>query len=110
MSAEIDALMSDLGRAGAAAERDAEKSLERVADRFRDDAKSAAPVDSGDLRNSIVVRGSGDSRTIVATAKHARFMEYGTSTHRPQPYMWPQVPRATKALADLLADIDPFRR
>lgn len=62
-------------------------------------AKMLAPVDTGNLRNSIstTITGSGSAASISAdigpTANYGAYLEYGTSRMRPQPYMGPALDR-----------------
>ena len=59
------------------------------------DAKQLAPVDTGNLRNSITtaVQGDGLRAAVVATASYAPFIELGTSRMAPQPFMGPATDR-----------------
>lgn len=50
-------------------------------------AARLAPVDTGELKASIGVQGTD----IVATARHAGFVEFGTVRMPPQPFMRPAV-------------------
>lgn len=53
------------------------------------DASSGAPVDKGELRDSIRGEASGTSGTVRATARHANFVESGTFKDKAQPFMGP---------------------
>jgi HK97 gp10 family phage protein len=53
------------------------------------DAINDAPVDSGELASSIKARTNGASGTVEAQARHAAFLEFGTSRTPAQPYMGP---------------------
>lgn len=66
------------------------------------DAKRLAPVDTGNLRSSIITRTAGEGLTaqVIATASYAYWVENGTSRQRPQPFMGP----ATDANAVLFAE------
>lgn len=59
------------------------------------DAKALAPVNKGNLRNSITTAVTGDGLTaaVVATASYAVFQELGTSRMAPQPFMGPATDR-----------------
>lgn len=60
------------------------------------DAKALAPVDTGNLRNSITTAVTGDGLTaaVVATASYAIFVEFPTSRNpAPQPFMGPATDR-----------------
>lgn len=52
-------------------------------------AKNLAPVDTGNLRNSIVTKSAGTRATVIATASYAEYVENGTSAQSPQPFMQP---------------------
>jgi HK97 gp10 family phage protein len=77
-------------------------------------AQELAPVDTGNLRNSIVVQvskvGSNAARSktvadVGPTAEYGAHVEYGTVHTRPQPYLGPAtddvVPGFLAALAEL---------
>ena len=49
-------------------------------------ARSAVPVDSGELRRSIA---SSPDGSVTASAPHAAMVEYGTSRMAAQPFMLP---------------------
>lgn len=63
------------------------------------DARTLAPVDTGNLRNSIGVtadtgwRGETLTATVGPTAHYGRYVEEGTSRMGPQPYMMPAADR-----------------
>lgn len=65
--------------------------------RVERDAKIAAPVDTGYLRNSISARITGNANTSTATvsagANYGAYVEFGTSRMSPQPYMIPAFDR-----------------
>lgn len=108
-TSELDGLASDLAAAGPKVRAASSSEMTAAAAQLRDDARNAAPVDTGELKSSIHVRGGKGYRDIIADARHAFFVEFGTSDTPPQPYMWPQVPAAEKRLADALEAVaDPF--
>ncbi len=53
------------------------------------DATGGAPKDSGELAGSIEGRTLGTTGEVEATARHAAFVEFGTSHTPAQPYMGP---------------------
>ena len=71
------------------------------------DAKTLAPVDTGNLRNSITTAVTGDGLTaaVVATASYAPFVELGTSRMAPQPFMGPATDRNKQAFYDAMAQL-----
>lgn len=76
-------------------------------------SKQIAPVDTGNLRNSISTTQTGDGRStsisvaIGPTANYGIFVEEGTSRMRPQPFMGPAfeqvVPQFVSAIETLAA-------
>lgn len=102
---------SRLAQAGARIGAPASAVLRRTAFAIEADAKAAAPVDTGDLMNSISTTLAGDGRSgtmsaeIGPTAEHGVYQELGTSVQAAQPYLTPafdrQVPGFTAALAKL---------
>lgn len=82
----------------AAAEAAAAQTLARAAERAAEDARSLAPVDTGELRGSIsVVAHSPLEVSVVASAPHAAMVEFGTTQMAAQPFMTPaaQMQRAS---------------
>lgn len=69
------------------------------------DAKALAPVDTGNLRNSITtaVQGDGLRAAVVATASYAPFVEQGTSRQAPQPFMGPATDRNAPMFREAMA-------
>lgn len=98
-ASEVVALAAHLfnaaGRIGAATSA----IVRRTALAVEADAKALAPVDTGNLRNSISTSIAGDGRSssisaeIGPTAEYGAFVEYGTSRMGPQPYMGPAFDR-----------------
>lgn len=73
---------------------DGPKHVEETADIVARDAADHAPVDTGELRDSIHREGSGTDARVVVGAAHGIFVEYGTRNMPAQPYLWPAVERA----------------
>lgn len=69
------------------------------------DAKKLAPVDTGNLRNSIttVVSNGGLTAGVVATASYAVYQELGTSRMAPQPFMGPATDRNAPMFHEAMA-------
>lgn len=58
--------------------------------RGAESAREHAPVDSGELKNSISAQPCGSCcARVQAEAGHAAAVEYGTSRMRPRPYLLP---------------------
>ena len=81
----------------------AEKTVEIVKDELNSKVYSKAIDATGELRDSIKVEKQGYDFEIVATAPHAEFVEFGTSTMSPRPFMKRSSTRARKeAVLDLV--------
>ena len=82
-------LAADLGAAPARVRRDVERALERASDDLVQRARALAPVDTGELRDSIRASGAGMDRAVTAAAEHAVYVEHGTRNMQPRPFMGP---------------------
>lgn len=77
----------------------AETVVRKVAIDSRADAQALAPVDTGNLRNSITAGpapehgGTTIAYEVVARTNYALFVENGTSRMEPQPFMGPALER-----------------
>ena len=71
------------------------------------DAKTLAPVDTGNLRNSITTDArQGDLVAVVeATASYSAYIDWGTSKMRPQPFMRPAQDRNTGPFIDAISQL-----
>jgi len=74
-------------------------------------AKQRCPVDTGRLRNSITHQVTDDGRTVLigTNVEYAPYVEYGSSTRKPKPYIKPAITdhkdEYTKMLEDGLKSI-----
>lgn len=55
----------------------------------RSEAIRRAPVQEGTLRAGITSTGGGLTRLVKSTARHAMFVEFGTSKMSPRPHVMP---------------------
>lgn len=114
MSIEVDVseltdLARDLGAAGPKVKKASSASLTKIARQVRDDARAAAPVDTGALKDSIKILGGADWRIVRSDLRYSAFVEFGTSDTPPQPYLWPQARRAQESLTEAIErDSDPL--
>lgn len=65
--------------------------VQQTADNIATGAQDRAPVDTGELRDSIHVEGSGQKAAVVVDADHGVYVEYGTSRMGAQPFLWPSL-------------------
>jgi len=95
-ASELNALSVDLGRAGQAAGERASRVVRASALRVEAEAKQFAPVDTGNLRNSIGTDADGDGlgAAVGPTASYGRFVEQGTSRMAPRAFLGPAFDRA----------------
>lgn len=113
---DLNRLSADLTAAAGRVGPRVQLVLRKTALDIERDAKAAAPVDTGNLRNSI---GHSDLRTvgqsgvleaeIGPSAAYGAFVEYGTSRMAPRAYMGPALdrnaPAFVKAIEQLGGDI-----
>ena len=78
--------------------------VRKVAFDTQADAQRLAPVDTGNLRNSVTtaVQGDGLRAAVVATASYSRWVEEGTSRMAPQPFMGPATDRNAPAFREAM--------
>ena len=88
---ELTKLAADLGKAPAETTRKASRAVRKAALDIERGAKTRAPVDTGNLKNSISVTlgNTGLTAEIGPTAHYGVFLEYGTRHMSPRPYMGP---------------------
>ena len=95
-------LAADLDAAPARVRHDIEGVLDQAADDLASRARALAPVETGELRNSIRASGAGMDRAVTAAADHAVYVEHGTRKMQPRPFMGPATDAVEpKLVADL---------
>jgi len=98
---EVNALIVDMARAERRARPAVATVIAKGAHDIERDAKVFAPVDTGNLRNSIGIDFIGDLTAVIGpTAHYGHYVESGTSRMAPQPYMRPAAERNRRAIAD----------
>ncbi len=108
---ELASLAADLGKASGAVTKQAQQAVRKAAFDVEAKAKAAAPVKTGNLRNSIstTVKGGGLEATIGPTASYGVFVELGTRSNRPQPFLQPAadavMPELAQAFEQLGGDL-----
>lgn len=111
-TSELNRLAVDLRQAPAKVGDRARTVMRKTALDIEADGKRFAPVDTGNLRNSI---GHSDLRTLTQTgtleveigptASYGAFVEFGTSRMAPHAYMGPAFDRATPGFVDAMGRI-----
>lgn len=112
---EVMRFASDLGEVGPKVLKRARVAVQAVCAQTKRDAQILAPVDTGNLRNSITYETSlklgGTSGVVGPTAEYGAYVEFGTSRMGPQPYMGPATERGAAsfyAAMDAIAkDVQP---
>ena len=108
--AGVNALVIDLTQAAASTAPKVVAAVHKTASDIEGTSKNFAPVDTGNLRNSIGIDYGGEEfrfaeANIGPTADYGAFVEFGTSTHAPQAYMGPALDRHGYQLDAALATI-----
>ena len=106
-SAEVGQLAADLGKASYETTRRAQQVVTKSAHDVESVAKTVAPVDTGNLRNSIGtdITGGGLSAEIGPTAHYGVYVEFGTRRMAPQPYMGPGLDAATPGFVAAMGEL-----
>ena len=110
MDADFSAVMrfsADLGKVAPHVVKQAGAAVRLATLGTERDAKVLAPVDTGNLRNSITSDIRGLTGVVGPTANYAIHQEYGTSRMGPQPFMGPATDRNAALFVQAIAKIDP---
>jgi len=108
---QVEGLWSDLGQASQRTVERAKLVIKKTAADIEANAKAIAPVDTGNLKNSI---GHSDLRMLSAaslqveigpTAEYGLFVEVGTSRMAPRAYMGPSLDRYSGPFEDAVAQL-----
>jgi HK97 gp10 family phage protein len=105
---DLNKVKGDLERYSNETQDDIKRTVFTSAINVKADAKTRAPVDTGNLRASIRHKMSGDSLSamVYTNVYYAPDVEFGTSKQRAQPYLIPalenEMPRFERRLKLLL--------
>lgn len=104
---QVNAFAADLGKIGTKAQVLASAAIRKTAHDIEAEAKVFAPVDTGNLKNSISTSVSlgGLSAEIGPTAEYGIYVELGTSRMAPAAYMGPAFDRKAPDLETALSHI-----
>lgn len=98
LAAALDLKNLDVAKKAAVAVKDAAQTT-------RDHARDNAPVDTGNLRDSLKMGGGKLTRRVVAAVPYSLYVEFGTSKMAPQPFLYPASDRGEEQLINDLAQI-----
>jgi HK97 gp10 family phage protein len=109
-ASDLDAFATSLERKAEAATFLIRGAVNKATADIAADAKKLAPVDTGFLRSSIQTSAAGSNANVAqgvvqAQANYSKYLEFGTSTSAPQPYMGPAADRHTPALQQAISQI-----
>ncbi|MDJ0321831.1 HK97-gp10 family putative phage morphogenesis protein [Pseudarthrobacter sp. PS3-L1] len=105
-ASSIRNIAASIGQAGARATRLGPVVVMKTAKDIEGTAKTMAPVDTGNLKNSIGVERTGDfSAEIGPTANYGIYLELGTSRMAPQPFMAPAFDKHLPAFEQAVAQL-----
>lgn len=110
-TSQVRALSSRIALAGARVGAQGAAALRKTALDIEADAKQLAPVDTGNLKNSISTSFTGDGRSggmtaeVGPTAEYGIYQEFGTSTQPGTPFMGPAYDRRVPGYLDALAQL-----
>jgi HK97 gp10 family phage protein len=102
---DLNRLAVDLGKVPAKMVPMARAVLEKSSADIERDGKIFAPVDTGNLRNSISRDLKGLTAEIGPTANYGAHVEYGTSRQGPAAYMGPAFDRHAGLFVEALGQI-----
>lgn len=107
----LEVIAADFRRAGPRAVARAKIVLKKTALDIERNAKAIAPVDTGNLKNSIghsdmrLLSGSNMAVEIGPTANYGGYVEHGTSRMAPQAYMGPSLDRFAGPFEQAMAQV-----
>lgn len=103
---ELNRLIWDLSRASRAVKEGAEGAVREVIEKVEDTSRTFVPIWTKELHDSISSEVWEESGIVVGeagpTARHGRFVEWGTATDAPQAFMGPALDRHSHELDELL--------
>lgn len=102
---EVSRLAATFTRRDGQIEKGAETVMGKAAADITRDAKTLAPVDTGNLKNSISYSGSGLEYEVAPTAEYAIYQELGTSRAPAQPFMAPALERNTPGIMSAFEEL-----
>lgn len=81
-----------------------EKGIARSAELVLQTAKFYCPVDTGALRESIRAEISKTGFEVGTDLYYAKFVEFGTSKQRPQPYLYPAIAENKDKIVNIIQE------
>ena len=102
---EVLALAASLDLKDTTVAPKADAAVRYAAQVTKERAQQMAPVRTGALRESLRITGSRLTRRVTAKTPYSMYVEFGTTTQAPQPFLYPAGDKGEEVLIQLLADI-----
>lgn len=96
---QMYALADDLKQAKRKTQRELRVAVAKVVEQTTKTAKSLAPVDTGNLRDSIEGTVRGSTGEVGTDLEYAQYVEFGTYKDEPEPFIAPAADEANATLS-----------
>ncbi|HEX6682432.1 MAG TPA: HK97-gp10 family putative phage morphogenesis protein [Candidatus Limnocylindrales bacterium] len=100
----LDELKAKLAQMPEKIRTGAEAAVRDETEEVADDMRAFAPVATGELKDSIQAEVDGLSGAAAATARHATFVEHGTSDTPEQPFALPAAEQSRQRFGDRMRE------
>lgn len=97
-----------LDKAAALSQEQLSKVIKNMALDIEKDAKTACPVDTGNLRASITSTIGEDEATVGTNVEYAPYVEFGTWKMKAQPFLIPAAQSVSEHVEDYLKEVKIF--
>lgn len=106
LTTTLDGLLAGLAGTAGRVARDAADIVQRAGSRYQSRAQFFAPIDTGELKGSILIDPGGELQTTVTShAPYSGFVNFGTTRQAPQEFMGESFRSVTPDVVDELTDL-----